>query len=162
MGDEMIARSGLGDDLNYVPTNKETLQSIKHKNIFVLGDASNIPTSKAGSVAHFSSEILFENIVNYINEKPLNAKFDGHSNCYIESGFNKASLIDFNYDTEPMPGTYPISGLGPFSLLKPTLINHFGKLFFRWIYWNMLIKGKKLPVSDKMSMKGKIQNYKLN
>jgi len=156
MGADVIGTSGLGDDLNLVLTNKNTLRSDKYENIFVIGDASNIPTSKAGSVAHFESEVLFENLMDSINNRPLKAKFDGHANCFVETGFGKATLIDFNYDTEPLPGTYPMTMLGPFSLLKTTWINHLGKLFFRWIYWNILLKGRKLPVTSEMSMTGKV------
>ncbi len=155
MGDEMIERSGLGDDMNFVPTDKHTLQSTQHENIFVLGDASNIPTSKAGSVAHFAAEILFENLMSAIEDRPLHAKFDGHANCYIETGFGKGALIDFNYDTEPLPGTFPLPGIGPFGLLKNTKINHYGKVMFRWIYWHILLKGKELPVEPLMTMAGK-------
>lgn len=155
MGDEMIERSGLGDDMNFVPTDKETLQSKAHENIFVLGDASNIPTSKAGSVAHFAAEILFENLLSSIEGRPLKAKFDGHANCYIETGHGKGALIDFNYDTEPLPGTFPLPGVGPFGLLKNTKINHYGKVMFRWIYWHILLKGKELPVEPLMTMAGK-------
>ncbi len=155
MGDEVIARSGLGDDLNYVQTNKYTLQSEAYENIFVIGDASNIPTSKAGSVAHFSAEILFENIISYIEGRPLHTKFDGHANCYIETGFGKGSLIDFNYETEPLPGTFPLPGIGPFGLLKNTKTNHYGKMMFRWIYWHILLKGKEMPIEPLMTMAGK-------
>ncbi len=155
MGDEMIERSGLGDDMNFVPTDKETLQSTQHENIFVLGDASNIPTSKAGSVAHFAAEILFENLMSAIEGRPLHAKFDGHANCYIETGHGKGALIDFNYETEPLPGTFPLPGVGPFGLLKNTKINHYGKVMFRWIYWHILLKGKELPVEPLMTMAGK-------
>jgi sulfide:quinone oxidoreductase len=155
MGDEVIERSGLGDDLNYVPVNKQTLQSDKFKNIFVLGDASNIPTSKAGSVAHFSADILFENMMSFIENRPLQAKFDGHANCYIETGFGKGSLIDFNYETEPLPGTFPLPGIGPFGLLKNTKVNHYGKIMFRWIYWHILLKGKEMPIEPLMTMSGK-------
>lgn len=155
MGSEMIERSGLGDDLNFVPTDKHTLQSEKYENIFVIGDAANIPTSKAGSVAHFAGEILFENILSYIEGRPLMAKFDGHANCYIETGYGKGALIDFNYDTEPLPGTFPLPGIGPFGLLKNTKINHYGKIIFRWIYWHILLKGKELPVEADMTMAGK-------
>ncbi len=157
MGSEMIERSGLGDDMNFVPTNKETLQSNQYENIFVLGDASNIPTSKAGSVAHFSGEILFDNILSAIEGRPLNAKFDGHANCYIETGFGKGALIDFNYDTEPLPGTFPLPGIGPFGLLKNTKINHYGKIMFRWIYWHILLKGKAMPIEPHMTMAGKVK-----
>ncbi len=155
MGSDMIERSGLGDDMNFVPTDKETLQSVKHKNIFVLGDAANLPTSKAGSVAHFSGEILFDNIMSAIEGRPLTAKFDGHANCYIETGFGKGALIDFNYDTEPLPGTFPLPGIGPFGLLRNTKINHYGKLMFRWIYWHILLKGKEMPIEAHMTMAGK-------
>ena len=90
MGSDMIERSGIGDDLNYVPTNKSTLQSEKFENIFVIGDAANLPTSKAGSVAHFASDILFENILSFIENRPLKAHFDGHANCYIETDLERA------------------------------------------------------------------------
>lgn len=155
MGDEMIERSALGDDLNFAYTDKHTLRHRDHEDIFVLGDAANIPTSKAGSVAHFAAEILFENLMNAIENRPLQAKFDGHANCYIETGYGKGALIDFNYETEPLPGTFPLPGIGPFGLLKNTKINHYGKIMFRWIYWHMLLRGKELPVEADMTMAGK-------
>jgi sulfide:quinone oxidoreductase len=154
-GAEMIARSGLGDDMNYVPTDPHTLQSKNHENIFVIGDAADIPTSKAGSVAHFASEVLFDNLMNAIEGRPMTAKFDGHANCYIETGYGMGALIDFNYETEPLPGTFPLPGIGPFGLLKNTKINHYGKILFRWIYWHILLKGKELPVEAEMTMAGK-------
>ena len=155
MGSEMIARSGLGDDMNFVDTDSETLRSKKYGNIFVLGDAANIPTSKAGSVAHFAAEVLFENLMNTIDSRPLTAKFDGHANCYIETGYGKGALIDFNYDTEPLPGTFPLPGIGPFGLLKNTKINHYGKMLFRWIYWHILLRGREMPIEAHMTMAGK-------
>ena len=154
-GSDMVERSGMGDDLNFIPTNKETLESTKYENIFIIGDAANLPTSKAGAVAHFSGDILFQNILSYIEGRPLKAKFDGHANCYIETGYGKGALIDFNYETEPLPGTFPLPGLGPFGLLKTTKINHYGKIMFRWIYWHILLKGKELPIEADMTMAGK-------
>lgn len=156
MGDELIERSGMGDDLNYVPTDKATLQSKDYENIFAIGDATNLPASKAGSVAHFEAEILTENILRYIKGEPLKAEFDGHANCFIETGDGKALLIDFNYTQEPVEGTFPFPGVGPLKLLKESRANHMGKMAFRWIYWNMLIKGIHIPfVSTNMSKKGK-------
>ena len=156
MGDEVIERSGLGDDLNFIPTHHHTLQSLEHKNIFVIGDATNVPASKAGSVAHFQAETLTDNILLYIKDKPLKEEFDGHANCFIETGKNKALLIDFNYEQEPVTGTFPFAGIGPLKLLKESVLNHWGKLAFRWIYWNMLLKGISIPfVSRNMSLKGK-------
>lgn len=156
MGDDLMLRSGLGDDLNFVPTNKQTLQSEAFLNIFVLGDATNLPTSKAGSVAHFESEVLVKNILRYIDGMPPAEDFDGHANCFVETGNGKAMLIDFNYDTEPLPGKFPIDGFGPLKLLEENKLNHMGKLGFRWIYWNMLMKGRSIPfITPQMSMKGK-------
>jgi len=155
-GDELMARSGLGDDLNYVPTNRTTLQSKNYVNIFVIGDASNIPASKAGSVAHFEAEILTENILRYMKGEPLKEEFDGHANCFIETGNGKALLIDFNYTHEPVEGSFPFPGVGPLRLLKESRMNHMGKLAFRWIYWNMLLKGTHIPfVSATMQEAGK-------
>ena len=155
MGIEAIEKSGMGDELNFIPTDKQTLQSENWENIFVIGDATNLPSSKAGSVAHFESDILFENLLSLINNEPMTATFDGHANCFIESGDGKGLLIDFNYETEPLPGKFPIPGIGPFSLLKETRMNHIGKMGFKWLYWNMLIKGRELPLESQMSMAGK-------
>lgn len=157
MGAEVIGRSGMGDDLNFVPTHKHTLQSLKHPNVFVIGDATNLPSSKAGSVAHFQADILFENILRAIDARPLLEEFDGHANCFIESGFGKGLLIDFNYDVEPLPGKFPLPGVGPFSLLQETRMNHWGKMMFRWVYWNLLLKGSELPIEAQMNMAGKRQ-----
>jgi sulfide:quinone oxidoreductase len=154
-GADYLQDSDIADDMNFVRVDKHTLQSVSYDNIFALGDATNLPTSKAGSVVHFSSDILFENIMCKIEERELSAKFDGHANCYIESGQGKGVLIDFNYSTEPLPGKYPMPGIGPFGLLRQTKVNHYGKLIFRWMYWHMILKGKEMPIETLMSMAGK-------
>ncbi len=155
-GDAVWERSGMGDDLNFIPTHKATLQSKAHENIFVIGDATNVPTSKAGSVAHFQVEVLTTNILKFINGDALLPDFDGHANCFIETGFDKALLIDFNYEVQPVEGTFPIAGIGPLRLLKESKLNHWGKLLFRWVYWNVLLKGLPIPfVPAKMKTAGK-------
>jgi sulfide:quinone oxidoreductase len=155
MGAEVIARSGMGDELNFIPTDKHTLQSKNYENVWVIGDAGNTPTSKAGSVAHFMLDVLVENIQRHMEGLELQPTFDGHANCFIESGFEKGILIDFNYDVEPLPGKYPLPGFGPFSLLKESPVNHWGKMMFRWVYWNTLLKGGEMPFESQMSMAGK-------
>jgi sulfide:quinone oxidoreductase len=156
MGAEMIDRSGLGDELNYVPTDKHTLQSKAHANIFVIGDATDCPTSKAGSVAHFEAEVLTENILHFIASEPLRSRFDGHANCFIESGHGKAFLLDFNYDQEPVTGTFPLPAVGPMKLLGESRLNHLGKMAFKWIYWNVLLPGLPMPfIGHEMSRLGK-------
>ncbi len=158
MGADFLAGSGLVDELNYVKVDKGTFQSRSYDNVFALGDASDIPASKAGSVAHFSTEIFVENFLDLVQGKPMTATFDGHANCFIESGKGKGLLIDFNYDTEPLTGRFPWAGIGPLSLLKETRANHLGKLGFRWVYWHLLLKGRPIPIPALMSMSGKHVN----
>ena len=155
MGAEFVDRSGLGDELNHVEVDKYTFLSVDHDNVFALGDASNIPTSKAGSVAHFAVEVFVDNFLHHIDGLPMTEQFDGHANCFIESGHGKGLLIDFNYDVEPLPGKYPLPGVGPFSLLEETEANHWGKMMFKWTYWNVLLPGRELPLPSQMSMAGK-------
>ncbi len=155
MGADFIGRSGLGNDLNYVPVDKHTFLSNAYDNVFALGDAADLPTSKAGSVAHFAVDVFAENFLQHVEGLSMSHAFDGHANCYIESGGGKGMLIDFNYDTQPLPGKYPLPGIGPFSLLEETEMNHWGKMIFKWIYWNLLLPGRTLPLPALMSMAGK-------
>jgi sulfide:quinone oxidoreductase len=144
-GAPYVARSeGLGDALGFVPTDTATLQSLARPEIFALGDATNLPISKAGSVTHFEGEVLAENVVRFLAGRDLDATYDGQANCFIETGFGKALLIDFDYEAEPLPGRYP-TRFGPLSLLEQTRLNHVGKLLFPWIYWHVLLPGRDLP-----------------
>jgi sulfide:quinone oxidoreductase len=126
-----------------VPADERTLQAHAAPNIFAIGDATNLPASKAGSVTHFEGETLVENIDHHLAGEPLVAGFDGHASCFVETGFHKAMLIDFNYDHEPVPGRYP-SAVG-LPLLEESRLNHIGKLLFEPVYWHALLPGRELP-----------------
>jgi sulfide:quinone oxidoreductase len=154
-GAAYVGRSpGLGDELNFVPTDEHTLQAKAAPNVFVIGDAANVPASKAGSVTHFEGEVLVANVRRFLTREPLDQSFDGHTNCFIETGFHKALLVDFNYDTEPLPGHYP-SGIG-LPLLAESRLNHLGKLMFQWFYWHGLLPGRDIPgISSAMPTAGK-------
>jgi sulfide:quinone oxidoreductase len=158
LGPEVLVDAKLADESGYALTDPRTLKARKAANVYVIGDNTNVATSKAGSVAHFEAETLVENLLREMaGEKPL-PSFDGHSNCFIETGFGKAMLIDFNYDLEPLPGKFPLPVVGPMTLLGESRLNHWGKLAFRWVYWNMLLPGRlsKVPLlSAKMSFVGK-------
>ena len=143
-GSSYVSRSpGLGDEFGFIRTDKATLQSHARPNIFVLGDAADLPASKAGSVTHFEGEVLVENMEAFLDGRELTERFDGHANCFIETGFSKALLIDFNYDNEPVGGHYP----GPVGLplLKESRMNHLGKLMFQSFYWHALLPGRDIP-----------------
>lgn len=155
MGASFVGRSGLGDDLDHVRVDPGTFLADGHDDVFAVGDAANLPTSKAGSVAHFAVDVLVENVLRHVRGLAMEERFDGHANCFIESGDGQALLIDFNYDTEPLPGSYPLPGVGPLRLLGESAANHWGKLAFRWIYWHVLLPGRPLPLPAAMSMLGK-------
>jgi len=155
MGPDYIARSGLGDEMNLVPCDQGTMRSLADPDIFVLGDGGTLQTSKAGSVAHFAVDIFMENWPQYLAGQQLTHNFDGHANCFIESGHGKGMLLDFNYQTQPYTGEFPLPAVGPMSLLKETKANHWAKVAFRWVYWNLLITGKPLPFTADMYLMGK-------
>jgi sulfide:quinone oxidoreductase len=157
-GAAYVGRSpGLGDELDFVRCDEHTLQAQAKPNIFVLGDAAELPASKAGSVTHFEGEVVVENVAQYLDARPLDASFDGHANCFVETGFHKALLIDFNYDQEPVPGRYP--GTVGLPLMRESRLNHFGKLMFRWFYWHVLLPGRDVPgVHSAMPTAGKHTN----
>ncbi|MHB8572596.1 MAG: type III sulfide quinone reductase, selenoprotein subtype [Candidatus Dormibacteria bacterium] len=154
-GAAYVGRSpGLGDELNFVPVDHQTLQSTADPSVFAIGDAASVPTSKAGSVAHFEGETVTRNIVHHLRGEPLEPTFDGHTNCFIETGFDRALMIDFNYDTEPLGGHFP----GPIGLplLQESHLNHLGKLMFEWFYWNSLLPGRDIPgLTNTMPLWGK-------
>jgi sulfide:quinone oxidoreductase len=159
-GARYVARSeGLGDSLGFVPTDPHTLQSLARPNVFALGDATNVPISKAGSVTHFEGEVLTENVRRFLAGEELESSFDGHANCFIETGFGKALLIDFNYETEPLPGRFP-NLVGPLPLLEESRLNHLGKLIFQWLYWHALLPGRGIPgIPGSLSMSGKEKSH---
>ena len=156
-GAPFVARSpGLGDELGFVPVDIHTLQSKAAPNLFAIGDAASLPTSKAGSSTHFEGETLVENIRRYLAGEEPQGSYDGHVNCFIESGFHKALLIDFDYEVEPVPGRYPEAHVGPLPLLKESRINHLGKLAFQPLYWHMLLPGRDIPgIGAEFSTAGK-------
>ena len=159
MGDQCLIDSDVSDPVGYVPTDNHTLKHEKLDRIFVIGDTTNVPASKAGSVAHYMSYTVVENLIREIDGHELLPTFDGHATCFLASGFEKAILLDFNYKVEPLPGKFPFPGFGPFSLLQETLSNHWGKMMFQWIYWNLLMKGLDMPLEPQMNIAGKVRKY---
>lgn len=157
MGDKVLIDSGISDPVGFVPTNKHTLKAENAERIYVVGDTTNVPTSKAGSVAHYMAYTLVDNLLREIDGYEPLPKFDGHATCFLASGFEKAILLDFNYKVEPLPGKFPFPGLGPFTLLKESMSNHWGKMMFRWVYWNLMMKGLDLPLEPQMNIAGKIR-----
>ena len=157
-GAKFIEDSDMGDPMRFVDTDHFTLKAKNFDNIYVIGDATNVPASKAGAVAHYESETVVENIIREIDGQEPKNTFDGHATCFICSGYEKAVLIDFNYKYEPLPGKFPFPGMGPFTLLGDSNFNYWGKMMFKWVYWNLMLKGIDLPLEQQMTMAGKMRH----
>ncbi|MCD4719055.1 MAG: NAD(P)/FAD-dependent oxidoreductase [Desulfobacula sp.] len=157
MGNKCLIDSEVSDPVGYVATDNHTLKAENFDRIFVIGDTTNVPASKAGSTAHYMAYTLVDNLIREIDGHAALPKFDGHATCFLASGFEKAILLDFSYDVEPLPGKFPFPGMGPFSLLKESLSNYWGKMMFRWVYWNLMMKGLDLPLEPQMNLAGKIR-----
>jgi sulfide:quinone oxidoreductase len=157
MGDQCLIDSEISDPVGFIPVDQKTLKMENADRIYAIGDTTNVPTSKAGSVAHYMSYTLVENLIREIDGYEPLPKFDGHATCFLASGFEKAILLDFNYKVEPLPGMFPFPGMGPFSLLQESLSNHWGKMMFRWVYWNLMMKGLDLPLEPQMNLAGKVR-----
>jgi sulfide:quinone oxidoreductase len=157
VGDKALIDSGISDVVGFVPTDNHTLKAENLDRVFVVGDTTNVPTSKAGSVAHYQAYTLVENLIREIDGHKAKPTFDGHATCFLASGFEKAILLDFNYNVEPLPGKFPFPGMGPFSLLQESLNNYWGKMMFRWVYWNLMMKGLDMPLEPQMNIAGKLR-----
>ena len=146
-GASYLKNTDPGNERGYINVDNHRLQSRKYENIFALGDAADLPTTRAGSVTNLQSEYIAQNIIRYLYGKDLIGKFDDHSNYIIETGYKKAILLDYSFNNEHPPGKFPWPHIGPLSILKESRFNHISKLFLRRLYWNMILPGIKTPFS---------------
>lgn len=121
-GARVIADSGLGDEQGFVPTDRYTLKAQGHENVFVLGDATNLPVSKAGSTAHYQAEVVAEEIAAALEGEPAMARYDGKVFCFIEAGGDEGTYIEFSYTRPPQPA-------------RPSAMLHQFKLAYNELYW---------------------------
>ena len=120
-GSQVIEDSGLGAG-GWIPTERDTLLREGSTNVFVVGDTTNLPISKAGSTAHFEADTTIENMTSLLTEGHWAKNYDGKVFCFIETGFKKGTYICFNYDNPPKVET-------------PSQMIHWAKLGYNRLYW---------------------------
>jgi len=120
-GAQFIEDSGMGKD-GWIPTDKRLLLNEGYDNIYVVGDTTNIPISKAGSTAHFEADVIAERLSSEINEGATSTEYDGKVVCFVETGFDEATYVWFNYNTPPNP-------------TPPSRMLHWMKLGYNRLYW---------------------------
>jgi len=120
-GMEVIEKNGLGQR-GWIPTHRNNLNMEGRDNVFVLGDTTNLPISKAGSTAHFEAEALGENIAAMVKLGSPVREYDGKVFCFIEAGLDRATYAMFDYNNPPQPK-------------PPTKAVHWFKLAYNKLYW---------------------------
>jgi sulfide:quinone oxidoreductase len=144
-GAQVVIDSGLAPKSGWLPTDRTTLQVKKiagpgvkdedverYPNIFALGDATDLPLSKAGSTAHFEAPIVAERVAAAVmGRKPSgkHALYTGKVMCFFEVGDGKGTILSFDYDNPPKPP-------------KPNQLWHLGKIVFNRTYWQTVPKGR--------------------
>ncbi len=130
-GARVIEDSGLGDEQGWIPTDRNTLEVKGKPHVYALGDATDLPVSKSGSAAHFEAKIVAARILAAIRgEEPKaeEATYDGEVMCFLETGYNKATQLVFNYEHPPYPP-------------RPSLYYHMEKQLFNRAYWHIVPQG---------------------
>ncbi len=121
-GADVIIQSNLGDESGFIETDRYSLKMVSQDDVYVIGDATNLPISKAGSTAHYQSEILVKNVINRLKGLPETAVYNGKVACFLEASLEEASMITFDYETPPAPA-------------KPSDFMHWFKGVYNELYW---------------------------
>ena len=120
-GDELISNAGLGED-GWVAVDKHTLEATAADDVYAIGDTADVPTSKAGSVAHFEAGVVADRIASRVRGQVPTARYDGKSICFVESGMDEATFLTFEYGSQPQ-------------VRKPSRFVHWTKLAYNESYW---------------------------
>lgn len=128
-GAAVVTASGLGDGGGWVPTDRYTLKAEGRDGVYVVGDATNLPISKSGAAAHFEASPLVDNLLADMRGTRTEHRYNGKVMCFLETGFDKATLLSFDYDHPPTPP-------------RPSAMYHWLKLMFNKSYWQTVVKGR--------------------
>jgi sulfide:quinone oxidoreductase len=120
-GSDLVREAGLGDD-GWVAVDSQTLEAENADDVYALGDIADLPTSKAGSAAHYAAGALAQRLASVVRGRRPTAEYDGKTVCFIESGEDEATYISFDYDEEPIPK-------------EPSKLIHWSKLGYNQSYW---------------------------
>lgn len=127
-GTHVVLNAGLGDAQGWVPTDRETLQSKADPNIFVIGDATDLPVSKSGSAAHFEAKVVAQRIAAAVLHHTDDTRYTGQVMCFLETGRGQASQLVFDYTHPPQPP-------------QPNQFYHYEKVLFNRAYWYLVPRG---------------------
>jgi sulfide:quinone oxidoreductase len=133
---DFIKQSPLADAAGWVDVDRSTLQHTRYPDVFSLGDASNLPTSKTGAAVRKQAPVLVNNLVAAIRGEPLGARYDGYTSCPLVTGYGKLVLAEFDYDKKPRE-TFPIDQSKERRSMY--LLKKYG---LPALYWHGMLRGK--------------------
>uniref|UniRef100_A0A1B6EDK7 Sulfide:quinone oxidoreductase, mitochondrial n=1 Tax=Clastoptera arizonana TaxID=38151 RepID=A0A1B6EDK7_9HEMI len=123
------------DQAGYLNVNKETLQHVKFKNIFGIGDCTNLPTSKTAAAVAGQGGVLFQNLYSLMQKGSLDCKYNGYTSCPLVTGYKSCILAEFDYNQQPLE-TFPINqGIERYSMFLMK------KDIMPFIYWKLMLNG---------------------
>jgi sulfide:quinone oxidoreductase len=120
-GSDLVADAGLGDD-GWVAVDRHTLAAEHAENVYAIGDVADVPTSKAGSVAHYEAGVVADRLAASVRGLTPTATYDGKTICFVESGTDEATFVEFGYGEEP-------------TVREPSQTLHWAKLAYNETYW---------------------------
>ncbi|MEW6277188.1 MAG: FAD/NAD(P)-binding oxidoreductase [Candidatus Eremiobacterota bacterium] len=127
-GPAFLQGNPLAEPRGWLKTDRNTLQVLGSEDVWAIGDATDLPISKAGSTAHFQAPVVVEHLVARLRGQECHASYGGHVMCFLETGYNHASLLDFDYQRPPKPAA-------------PNAIVHYQKMVFNKAYWYLVPTG---------------------
>ncbi len=133
---DFVRQSPLASELGWVELDKNTLQHVRYANVFGLGDASSLPTSKTGAAVRKQAPVVVANLLSAIQKQPLTASYNGYTSCPLVTGYGKLVLAEFDYNNTPQE-TFPFDQSKErwtMYMLKQRLLP--------WLYWNRILPGK--------------------
>lgn len=133
---DFIRNSPLAGAAGWAEVDKHTLQHVRFKNVFALGDCSNLPTSKTGAAIRKQAPVAVQNIISLLAGQPLAARYDGYTSCPLVTGYNRLILAEFDYDLTPQE-TFPFDQSKErysMYMLKKNLLPQ--------MYWHGMLKGR--------------------
>jgi len=133
---DVVRSSELADEQGWCAADKHTLQSPTHPNVFALGDAAGLPTSKTGAAIRKQAPVLVANLRAALQGRPLVASYDGYSSCPVVTGYGKLMLAEFDYDNQPAESFWFDQAQERYSmwLLKTQVLPR--------LYWHGMLRGR--------------------
>jgi len=128
--------SPLANAAGWVDVNVNTLQHVKYQNVFSLGDASGLPTSKTGAAIRKQAPVLVANLLSAVKKEPMTASYTGYTSCPLLTGYGKLVLAEFDYNNQPME-TFPFD-----QSKERWSMYQLKKRGLPWLYWNKILTGK--------------------